>query len=364
VIRKVCLPGDIGALIESDAEVTPGPTSGGGFSAIAGRGVNAAAGPTWFNVDSEEDLERMLQISKLTVHTGESVDQLSQDSGRRAAMRGLSQWIAAPLVIGAFVLLVWLERRRPLRKRVEPGLGHHARNFAMAGLGALITVAVETPLIQPLAMLVKERNWGLVGVFRLRGVYAAVAALVLMDYTFYVWHVLLHRAPMLWRFHLVHHVDRDLDTSTALRFHFGELLLSVPWRAAQVMIIGLSPFTFSLWQVWFALCVMFHHSNLRLPGRWDARINRLLVTPRMHGVHHSNIAEETNSNWSSGLTVWDWLHGTLRLNIPQEAIGIGVPAYNDAKAVALPALVVMPFQEQPNYWRFPDGRESGHRLSE
>ena len=277
-------------------------------------------------------------------------------------MSGLSPWIAAPLVIGAFVLLVWLEHCRPIRNRVEPIWGHHARNLVLAGLGALTTVAIETPLIQPLANLVEARNWGLIGVFRLHGVLAAVTALVLMDYTFYVWHVLLHRVPVLWRFHAVHHVDRDLDTSTALRFHFGELLLSVPWRAAQVSIIGLSPFMFSLWQVWFALCVMFHHSNLRLPGQWDRWINRLLVTPQMHGVHHSNIAEESNSNWSSGLTVWDWLHGTLRLNIPPEAIEIGVPAYHDAKAVALPAIVAMPFREQPNYWRFPDGRERDHRL--
>ena len=101
----------------------------------------------------------------------------------------LSPWIAAPLVIGAFVLLVWFERCRPLRKRVEPGLGHYARNCVMAGLGALATVAIETPLIQPLARLVEVRNLGIIGMLHLRGVVAVVAALVLMDYTFYVWHV-------------------------------------------------------------------------------------------------------------------------------------------------------------------------------
>lgn len=292
------------------------------------------------------------------------VERISKAPIRLCAVKRVSPWIAAPLVIGAFVFLVWQERRRPLRKRVEPVLRHHARNFVLAGLGALTTVAIEAPLIQPLARLVEERNWGMVGVFRLHGIVEALAALVLMDYTFYVWHVLLHRAPMLWRFHAVHHVDLDLDTSTALRFHFGELLLSVPWRASQVLIIGLSPLTFSLWQVWFALCVMFHHSNLRLPIRWERPINRLLVTPQMHGIHHSNIAAETNSNWSSGLTVWDWLHGTLRLNVPQAKIEIGVPAFQDARAVVLPAILTMPFREQPDYWWFPDGRESAKRLND
>jgi sterol desaturase/sphingolipid hydroxylase (fatty acid hydroxylase superfamily) len=266
-------------------------------------------------------------------------------------MKRVPAWIAAPLVIGAFALLIWQERRRPLRKRVEPEVPHYARNLVMASLGALTTVAIEAPLIQPLARFVEKRNLGLLGAFHLHGLVAAAAALVLMDYTFYVWHVLLHRVPLLWRFHAVHHVDLDLDTSAALRFHFGELLLSVPWRAAQVLVIGLSPFTFSVWQVWFALCVMFHHSNVQFPIRGERLLNRLLVTPRMHGVHHSKIAAETNSNWSSGLTVWDWLHGTLRLNVPQEKIKIGIPAFQNARAVILPAILAMPFREQPDYWK-------------
>jgi len=272
-------------------------------------------------------------------------------------MKFFFTWIAGPLVIGAFVLLVWLEHWRPLRKRTEPVLPHHSRNLLLAALGALATILIEAPLIQPLARLVEERNWGMIGVFHLQGAVAALAALVLMDYTFYWWHVLLHRVPGLWRFHAVHHVDLDLDTSTALRFHFGEILLSVPWRAAQVLIIGLSPWMFSLWQVWFALCVMFHHSNIRLPLRGERLLNRLLVTPRMHAVHHSQVEAETNSNWSSGLTCWDWLHGTLRINVPQEKIEIGLPAFPDARALGLPAILAMPFGEQPDTWRSPEQRE-------
>jgi sterol desaturase/sphingolipid hydroxylase (fatty acid hydroxylase superfamily) len=272
-------------------------------------------------------------------------------------MRRLSPWLAGALIVSAFVLLTWQERRRPLRKRIEPGIKHGARNFVIACIGALTVVVFESPLIQPLAHLVEQRRWGLLGALQLPVWAEAGVALVLMDYTFYVWHVLLHRAPLLWRFHAVHHVDLDLDTSTALRFHFGELFASVPWRAAQVALIGLSPLTFGIWQVWFALCVMFHHSNLRIPIQLERRINRVLVTPRMHGVHHSNHPEETNSNWSSGLTIWDWLHGTLRLGVLQQDVEIGVPAFQDPSSVVLPKLLLMPFEDQPEYWRFPDGRE-------
>lgn len=211
-------------------------------------------------------------------------------------------------------------------------------------------------MIQPLAFWVEHRRWGLLGQASLPSWAEAAIALLLMDYTFYIWHVLLHRVPFLWRFHAVHHVDLDLDVSTAMRFHFGELLVSIPWRAAQILGIGLTPFTFSLWQVAFALCVLFHHSNVEIPIGWERIFNRVFVTPRMHGVHHSIVKDETNSNWSSGLTVWDWLHGTLRLNVPQQEITIGVPAFQDPDAVVLPKVLAMPFGEVPEYWRLPDGR--------
>jgi sterol desaturase/sphingolipid hydroxylase (fatty acid hydroxylase superfamily) len=181
------------------------------------------------------------------------------------------------------------------------------------------------------------------------------AALVLMDYTFYIWHVLMHRVPLLWRFHLVHHADLDLDASTALRFHFTEMLASVPWRAAQVFLIGLTPLTFSLWQCVFLISILFRHSNIELPISWEQWLNKLIVTPRMHGIHHSIVERETNSNWSSGLTVWDWLHGTLRLNVPQTEVTIGVPAFQDPKGVTLPRVLAMPFEHLPPSWEFPTG---------
>jgi sterol desaturase/sphingolipid hydroxylase (fatty acid hydroxylase superfamily) len=178
-------------------------------------------------------------------------------------------------------------------------------------------------------------------------------AVVLLDYTLYIWHVLTHRLALLWRFHLVHHVDLDMDASTALRFHFGELALSIPWRAAQIMLIGVSPLSLSVWQTLLLLSIQFHHSNVRLPIRTERRLNRFIVTPRMHGIHHSIVPEEADSNWSSGLTIWDRLHGTLRLNVPQDEIVIGVPAYRDPEEAQLETVLVMPFEEQHPSWQLP-----------
>lgn len=176
-------------------------------------------------------------------------------------------------------------------------------------------------------------------------------AVLLLDYSLYAWHVLTHKVPFLWRFHVVHHIDLDLDASTALRFHFGELILSVPWRAAQIVLIGVSPLSLSVWQTALHISILFHHSNVRLPNEFERRLNRLIVTPRMHGIHHSTVHEETDSNWSSGLTIWDRLHGTLRLNVPRNEITIGVAEYGERRDVEFLKLLAMPFTLQKPSWR-------------
>jgi sterol desaturase/sphingolipid hydroxylase (fatty acid hydroxylase superfamily) len=193
------------------------------------------------------------------------------------------------------------------------------------------------------AAMVERRRWGLVKWLRLPLWLEVCAAVVLMDYTLYLWHVLTHRVPLLWRFHAVHHIDLDMDASTAIRFHFGELMLSTPWRVAQVVAIGTSPLALSIWQTALLASILFHHSNLQLPLDVERRLSRVIVTPRMHGIHHSALRRETESNWSSGLSAWDWLHRTLRLNVPQLEITIGVPGFRSTDAVGLAKMLALPF---------------------
>jgi len=269
--------------------------------------------------------------------------------------------LSGALVVGTFAVLLWLERRRPLRRAVEPKRVHLARNLAVLALSTSAVQLVERPAIMPLSALVAERGWGLVQRATLPVWLEVPLALLLMDYTIYVWHVLTHRVPWLWRFHLVHHVDLDLDASTALRFHFAELVISIAWRAGQVVLIGVSPLAFSAWQTGLLVSIMFHHSNVRLPIALERRLNRLVVTPRMHGIHHSIVREETDANWSSGLTLWDRLHGTLRLDVPQAEITIGVPAYPTPEDVTLPRILALPFAAQRPSWRWPGGGEPAPR---
>ncbi|HEY5742406.1 MAG TPA: sterol desaturase family protein [Terrimicrobiaceae bacterium] len=213
-----------------------------------------------------------------------------------------------------------------------------------------------TPVTTPLTKWVERRNWGLVKWLRLPVWVEVPVALILLDYLLYLWHVAFHKVPFLWRFHQVHHVDLDMDASTAIRFHFGEIALSTALQTLQIVTIGVTPLTFSIWNTWLISEVMFHHSNVELPFGLERRLCKIIVTPRMHGIHHSIVAEELSSNWSSGLTLWDWLHGTLRLNVPQDRLTLGLAAYPDAKDVTYPRLMEMPFDVQ-RYppWVRPDG---------
>lgn len=250
----------------------------------------------------------------------------------------------APLVVGgAFVVLTMFERRRPLRDAHESKLRHVSRNLVFAGLAAATVNLLERPIVQPLAATVERRRLGLLHAIQLPAAVHTLLAVVLLDYSLYIWHVLVHRVPWLWRFHLVHHMDLDLDASTALRFHFGELAVSIPWRAAQIAAIGVGPNALALWQNVLLVSILFHHSNVQLPIGVERVLGRIVVTPRMHGIHHSMVPEETNSNWSSGLTAWDWLHGTLRLNVAQHAIAIGVATHRRPEEVTLGKSLEVPF---------------------
>lgn len=169
---------------------------------------------------------------------------------------------------------------------------------------------------------------------------------VMMKYGLYWWHILLHRIPFLWGTHLAHHSDLFLDTSTALRFHWLEFLLSVPYRLGQVAILGILPDTLNLYQKFTSTEVLFHHSNLRLLVLFERGLSYIGKTPRLHGIHRSVVQEETNSNFSSGPAVWNILHRTLKTDVSQATIEIGVCTAHVAQKLGLRRLLKMPFEKQ------------------
>jgi sterol desaturase/sphingolipid hydroxylase (fatty acid hydroxylase superfamily) len=248
------------------------------------------------------------------------------------------------VIVGGAMLLA--ERVAPLRRTVESKLRRVVRNLSTGGVSLALMSLVQAPLLQPVAAWIVRDRVGLLQLVRWPRWLETLMAILLLDYTLWWWHWANHRVGFFWRFHLVHHVDRDLDASTALRFHFGELALSIPVRATQMILIGVDPRTLWLWQTILFGSILFHHANVRLPLRVERLLARLIVTPRMHGIHHSNRLDQTNTNWSSLLSWWDYLHGTILLDVPQEEITIGVPAYAAPSDVTIGKILLLPFKRQ------------------
>jgi sterol desaturase/sphingolipid hydroxylase (fatty acid hydroxylase superfamily) len=261
----------------------------------------------------------------------------------------------AALVLAAGLSLFALERVIPLRRAARPLVGRLFVNLAVSGLAFGAALAFVRPAVQGVFGWTEGQPFGLLHLVALPAALELAAAFLLMDLTFYYWHRLNHRVPFLWRFHNVHHFDPDLDVSTAFRFHFGEIALSGGLRVVQVALIGLSGWVYAAYELVFQANTLFHHSNVRLPIRVERILNRFLVTPRMHGIHHSQVERETNSNYSVIFPWWDRLHRTLGLNVPQSAIAIGVPGYSGPDDNRLWSLIASPFRKQRDHWRKLDG---------
>jgi sterol desaturase/sphingolipid hydroxylase (fatty acid hydroxylase superfamily) len=251
------------------------------------------------------------------------------------------RWLLFGVAVGALVVA---ERIRPLRRPKEPGLERVGRNLAIGVLAAATTAAAALPIVAPVQALAERRRIGLLRWLPLPKALRVVLGFLLLDYTLYLWHWLNHRSPFLWRFHSVHHADLDLDSSTGIRFHFGELALAAGFRAAQVLLIGVDRQTVRLWQRCLFASVVFHHSNLALPLPVESSLLNIAVTPRMHGIHHATRGDWMNTNYSSLLTIWDRLHRTLRLDVPQPAITIGLDGLQAPQAVTLERSLVLPFK--------------------
>jgi sterol desaturase/sphingolipid hydroxylase (fatty acid hydroxylase superfamily) len=262
--------------------------------------------------------------------------------------------IATPLLAAFVLMLLVLQWRFPLRRQHFAFLRRLVRNYLLSIPGFVIMRLAMLPVPFAVAVWAEGRNFGLLCWLALHGWVSGIVAFVLMDYAYWWWHWANHRIPFLWRFHNVHHTDLDMDVTTAARFHFGEIFFSIGFLASTVALFGIAPLAFVIFFISFEAATCFHHSNWRLPIRFERVLNMVMVTPRMHGIHHSIVERETNSNWGTIFCWWDKLHGTLRRDIPQDAITIGVAAYRDEHELTLGKLWALPFTKQ-RAWRLPNG---------
>lgn len=259
-----------------------------------------------------------------------------------------------PIFLVSLVILLFVQWRWPLRRQHFWALRRWVRNLILAIPGLLASRLVLVPVPFFISLWATRHHFGLFHWLPLPAVFAVPLGVLLYDYAYYWWHMLMHMAPFFWRFHNVHHTDLDMDVTTASRFHLGEVLFSIFFRTAVVALLGLSIWTLVVYELLFSLANQFQHSNWRLPIALERVLNFAFVTPRMHGIHHSIVQRETNSNWGTVFCWWDRLHRTLRLDIPQDEITIGVAAYREEAELTFGQLFILPFRK-PRVWQLPNG---------
>jgi sterol desaturase/sphingolipid hydroxylase (fatty acid hydroxylase superfamily) len=246
---------------------------------------------------------------------------------------------------GALVVLGLLEAAIALRNDPASRRKRWPANFGLTAINVLVLGALPLGSLAA-ADLAAAHGWGLLNQVALPAWLAIVAAFLLRSLASYVIHVAMHKVPLLWRLHRIHHTDTAMDISTAVRFHPLEFVISIPAVLAATVASGFPPIAVMLYSLADAAMAVFSHANIRLPDRIDQGLRLLLMTPAIHRLHHSAAQPETDSNYGAILSCWDRLFGTYRTRPDAELAGLrlGLAEYSETNARSLSWLLAMPFR--------------------
>jgi len=167
-----------------------------------------------------------------------------------------------------------------------------------------------------------------------------LADIIALDLWTYWVHRAWHRVPLMWRFHKIHHFDEFLDTTSAFRFHIGEVAGSAALRLIPIMALAIPIFHVIVFETLLVCAVIFHHSNLRLPAGFERTLSRIMVTPSIHWVHHHAVMADTHSNYASIFSLWDPIFGSRSATHRTPAMKIGVESVEDKPLLRL---ILTPF---------------------
>ena len=237
----------------------------------------------------------------------------------------ISQWWPVVFAVGVF-LLVW-ESTAPLRPPLESKLRHVSVNMIIFGMNALVLRLVAGSALLLWSSRIENQAWGLLQQLQLNPMTNIAVSVILLDLIYYAIHRLNHRVAFLWRFHRAHHSDLDVDVTTGLRFHIGEVLISTSIKVVSVLALGISPLGVLISEMALLMSAQFQHSNIPLPASIERLLRLCVVTPPMHIVHHSVRLTEQNSNYGTMLSWWDRLFGSYVTTVPQSTMTLGLDEY-------------------------------------
>jgi sterol desaturase/sphingolipid hydroxylase (fatty acid hydroxylase superfamily) len=248
-------------------------------------------------------------------------------------------------VIAAGLLAVFwtVESVAPMFGGRGQRVSHNAANLGLAAINAGVAFGFAFGILF-VTEWARGRGFGLLNVVAMPVWVRWVAALVLLDCWQYWWHRLNHRVPILWRFHAVHHADAEMDASSGVRFHTVEMVFSFLARLVVLPLLGVTVPQLLVYEAVSLPIILFHHSNLKVSRGLDRGMRWLIVTPWMHVVHHSRERAETDSNYSSFLSVWDRMFGSFRLREKPEEIELGLEGWREEEWRGVLGMLAAPFR--------------------
>ena len=251
-----------------------------------------------------------------------------------------------PTLVTACVLILFLalESWIPAAGNRHRRLRHTARNLTLWLFNAVVVALLAAPLIANVAGWTEASRFGLLNLLRLPPAITIVTAILLLDGLLYLMHRANHKIGLLWRFHRVHHSDPEMDATTAMRFHTGEILISSALRLAVIPLLGITLWQLLVYESLMLPVILFHHSNVYFPEKVDRWLRALVVSPSIHRVHHSRIRVETDSNYSIIFSFWDRICGTFRLRKDGRPVDFGLAEYDGEAWQRVSGLLITPFQ--------------------
>jgi sterol desaturase/sphingolipid hydroxylase (fatty acid hydroxylase superfamily) len=247
------------------------------------------------------------------------------------------------IFVTALALMLLWEWLRPFRGIPASKLNRLGTHLGLMALNIVFLRLLSGGGAYGTALLAAEHRWGLFHRISMPDWLTLVVGLLLLDFAIYGQHVVFHKVAWLWRLHKVHHSDRDFDTTTAIRFHPAEIVLSMFYKMLLVLAFGIAADTVLLFEVLLNACAQFNHGNVRLPEAFERGLRWLLITPDFHRIHHSSDRREADTNFGFSVPWWDRLCGTYcpAPRLGQDGMEIGLT--EERGRLGLSRLLLLPF---------------------
>ena len=256
------------------------------------------------------------------------------------------QQLKLALLAIIYISLFTYERYLPYFRGRQHHGRHSVRNLLLATINAIISALFLLLAITQICQWTHDNNYGILNQFNTDTIYTYIIAILIIDCWQYIWHRINHTIPLLWMFHQVHHSDKEMDASTGLRFHPIEIIYSHLIRILVIPLAGIQLEHLIVYEMLLLPIILFHHSNIKINETLDRLLRVIIGTPHMHRLHHSDIQQETDSNYSSIFSIWDRLFNSFTMRPIENEFNLGLgERFKEEEWNRIKGMITIPFRK-------------------